>query len=97
MVKLGWMLFQAAVAGPVYYFCAVTLDGHGLAPAIVAMGAAFLATLLVSFLIDRTRRFSICHQAKCHAGGPPPIPGSIGDSAKHADRIGVGENIRQLR
>lgn len=97
MSKLVWMLFQAAVAAPVYYFCAVTLEGQGMAPAIVAMFAALMATLFVGWLLDRARAFRIRHEAKRNGGFPPPIPGSVGDGSKHPGRIGVREDIRQLR
>ena len=96
MHKLGWMLFQAAVAAPVYYFCAVTLEGQGMAPALVAMFVAFIATLSVSWLFDRLRALRIRHKANSKIGRPPPIPWSPSESTQHPGRIVVGEYRRKL-
>ena len=97
MLSVGWMLFQAAVAAPVYYFCAVTLQGQGIAPAVVAMVVALLATVFVSWLIDVTRRFRIRHETNRNISRPPPIPRSAGDGPQHPGRIGVSQDVRKLR
>lgn len=78
MNKFGWIIFQMAVAGPVFYFCANVLHGEGLAPAIVAMLAALLATVGLSKIIDllNTRRIRIREQSYGQGGRPPPIPRS---------------------
>jgi hypothetical protein len=58
------MLFQAAIAAPVYYFCSVTLHGQGLAPGLVAMGFAFLVTLAIVSILDWSRRLRERNQLK---------------------------------
>jgi hypothetical protein len=96
MLQARWMLFQAAVATPVFYFCSVELNGQGLAPAIVAMVAALLATVFVRFVLDLFRGFRVGQKAKRNAGIPPPIPRSAGDGSQHIRRIGISEDRREL-
>lgn len=71
MLQFRWMVFQAAVATPVYYFCAVVLNGQGLAPTIVAMGVAFFVTLFVSHTLDwfRTRAIRKRDKAESQLAG----------------------------
>ncbi len=64
LLRAGWMLFQAAIATPVYYFCSVTLHGQGLAPGLVAMGFAFLVTLAIVSILDWSRRLRERNQLK---------------------------------
>lgn len=77
MNKFGWIIFQMAVAGPVFYFVDQT-GGKGLVPAILAMLAALLATVGLGKIIDllSTRRIRIREQSYGQGGRPPPIPRS---------------------
>ena len=95
-MQIRWMLFQAAVATPVYYFCAVELKGQGLAPAIVAMIAALLATVLLSSILTGFRRLRVGHKANGKVGRPPPIPLGAGNRAQHPGRIRIGEDRGKL-
>lgn len=69
-MQFRWMVFQAAIATPVYYFCAVELNGQGLAPTIVAMGTAFFVTLLVSHTLDWFRARAIRKRDKAESKSP---------------------------
>lgn len=95
-MQVRWMLFQAAVATPVFYFCAVTLNGQGLAPAIVAMIAALLATVLLSSILNGLRRLRVGNKTNGEVSRPPPIPWSSSDSPQQVRRIWVSQDRRKL-
>lgn len=96
MSKLGWMVLQAAIAAPVYFFCVDTLHGKGLAPGLAAMGCALLVTLLLGFLLDLPRRIRVRNETKRHAGGLSGVSVRAGDSLEHWPRLGVGQDSSKL-
>lgn len=96
MNKFGWIVFQMAVAGPVFYFVDQT-GGKGLVPAILAMLAALLATVALSKIIDlwSTRRIRIREQPHSQGSRPPPIPGSD-QGSEHVGRSRIGQDTSDL-
>ena len=98
MLQARWMVLQAMIAGPVYFFCTDTLKGQGLAPALVSMGCAFFVTLILVSLLDwfRSRSVRIRHKTRGEAYGLGGIHGSPSDSAQHVHRVGVSQDRRQL-
>lgn len=99
MMQARWMVLQACIAGPVYFFCSDTLKGEGLAPAIVSLFCAFLVTGLLISLIDwfRARSVRVRHKTQGEASGLTRISGRSGDSPQHPGRIGISKNVRKLR
>ena len=94
MLRFGWMVFQAAIAAPVYYFCAVTLHGQGLAPGIVAMGFAFLITLAIVSILDWSRRLRERNQLQ--RDGRERALRSASSSPEQVSRPRIGQDIRKL-
>ena len=101
MFSFGWMLFQAAIAAPVYFFCTDTLKGEGLAPGLMAMGVAFVATWIVTTLIDlprriRARRLRVSDQPSGQGRDVARIARRSGYSTKQIDAPRIGQDIRKL-
>lgn len=98
MFRAGWMLFQAAIAAPVYYFCAVTLKGQGLAPAIVAMGFAFGVTALLVFILDWFAARSVRKRNKASGqdSGLMGVGRLPSNGPQESDTVRVSQNVRKL-
>lgn len=97
MLQFRWMVFQALIATPVFYFCAVTLNGQGAAPAIVAMGTAFLVTLFLSKTVDwfRTRTIRKRDEAQSQYIGGAPV-WRTGNPPQQIDATPVRQYPRKL-
>lgn len=97
MLQFKWMVFQALIAAPVFYFCTVELNGQGLAPAIVSMGVAFFVTLLVSNALDwfRTRAARKRYKAKSQSTGSALV-GRTSYGSQQISTPPIRQNPRKL-
>lgn len=94
MFRFGWMVFQAAIATPVYYVCAVTLHGQGLAPAIIAMGFAAFVTLLITTAIDWYAARSLRKRDQAERDARELTLWSPRSGPQQIDRTRIGQDIR---
>lgn len=96
MFRFGWMVFQAAIAAPVYYFCAVILHGQGLAPAIIAMGFAAFVTLLITTSIDWLAARALRKRDQAQRDAWELTLRSPSGGSQQVDRPAIGQDIRKL-
>jgi hypothetical protein len=96
--QVRWYFLQFVVAVGVFACIELTVGAKefGLAPAIVAMAAAWGVTALASYLIDlRRRRARIRQQLKSGAGCGVAL-GHAGDGPELVRRPRIGQNPRKL-
>lgn len=100
MFQAKWIAFQFVVAGLTFYWISTWADvtQFGIAPGVVSMFVAFIATgLLVRFLDWRAlRRIAVSDELQREHSRLVGIGRSAGDGPKQIDRVRVSDDTRKL-
>lgn len=98
MFQARWIAFQIAVAMLTFWWIGTwaNLREFGIAPAVVSMFVAFVATgLLIRLLDRRSGVVRVAQKPKRNRLVLPRIVG-LGEATKQITRVRIGKNIRKL-
>ena len=100
LTKLKWLTFQFVVAMATFVWIGTWADitKYGIAPAVMSMFVAFIATALLSRLIDwrASRRFRVGNEPQREGSGFLAIGRRPRDLPKKVARPWIGQDIRKL-